>query len=268
DFPNFPVPKSAQTTRSKKEKAFRTPKSARSQKLVNPKKRENDFLVKAHTPFELPDFLFPVPFGMEKHLSVVLQRTYRVEVEWMREDGTKEKANGFDLKVATKDGEVPEMTSEELCQVCLAIGYLHFEEEEAQEERKYRVRQYWKDDKGKDRRKFWPFKVRPAGEVAGSGQMGHQQPVDPNAYGGIEEPGEGRWESSQRQTERTQRMLVDANGMVMRQVDMTLTTILKANSSVLGEQRLMNEENRIALRESRDQTSKAQDRLFKMAIAL
>ena len=84
-----------------------------------------DFLMKAHTPFELPDVAYPVPLGMEKKLSQVLARCYRVEVEWLDQAGTKDKVNGVDLDLPKKNGDPLECTAEELCQVVLAMGYMH-----------------------------------------------------------------------------------------------------------------------------------------------
>ena len=229
--------------------------------------------MKAHTPFELPDLAYPVPMGMEKKLNSVLATCYKVEVEWLAENGTKHKVNGLDLDVPPKSGD--ELTSEELAQICLAMGHIHAETEEAEESRIYRIRQYYKDKDGTERKAFYKFTVHPAGEepqrLPARGAPGRgPSNYNGNGWGPMDYEDPYSYASGQAQlmAERTQQQMVNANAMVMRQVDMTLNTILRANSQVLEEQRKMNEENRIALRESRTQTAEAQDRLFKMAIAL
>jgi hypothetical protein len=205
---------------------------------------------------------------MDRHLGQVLHRTHDVELEWLLEDGSKNKINGIRLTPPQTEGQDTQLTAEELCQVMLAMANIHAEEDEAEDPRNYRAKLHWKDDKGKPHRKFWKFLVNPPGHNQSGGvagrQAANQDPYDQHSM----DESSTRMEYQQRSFERQQRMAGEANSMIMRQVESTLNTILRAHTQSSAEQRLQNEENRIALRESREQTNKAQDRLFKMALTL
>jgi hypothetical protein len=221
---------------------------------------------KVHEPFDLPDIRFPVPFGMDRHLAAILPRTYDVELEWLLEDGAKHKVNGLRLTPpATLDGET-EVTADELCQVMLAMANVHAEEDEAEDARTYRVKMCWRDEGNKPHRKFWKFVVTPPGSDVQPAK-GRPAQTDPYADHVMDE-NSTQMEYAQRSFERQQKLAGEANTMILRQVESTMNTILKAHAMAQTEQRLQNEDQRKALRESRAQTDQAQDRLFKMALAM
>ncbi|HLA80694.1 MAG TPA: hypothetical protein VJP78_03545, partial [Thermoleophilia bacterium] len=224
-----------------------------------------------HQQFEVPEGIhFPIPFGMDRHLAVHLARTVDVVLEYMADDDqTKEEVNGL-FMTPPGPGKDPQLSPEDVAKLMLAMAHVHAEDAEAEDARVYRIRQHWKDDQGKVRRKFWRFEWRPSGydaQRARPGRVGAGS--DQDSWGDhVMDEGAARFEYQQRSWALQQRQQSEASSMAMKQIESTLNTILSANTSVLSEQRLMNEENRIALRESRAQTAAAQDRLFKMAIAL